>query len=117
MFSSSFPDDHLFMGDANNSFSVVTRSLPARSTGSARTWTYLARQLPLRRPDHPKILTSSCDFSSKLGRQKCRPSCWTCHPDRSSLPEGSEDAVIVLRLATKLVMDFRVRPATPATML
>ena len=75
--------DHLFMGHANNSFSVDQSDLvgfaqqpdqPGRGHG------HLAHQLPLRRlrqPGRREILTSSCyDISSKLGRQKCRPFCW-----------------------------------------
>ena len=72
--------DHLFMGDANNTFTGLTPAAAAfaeQPDQSRRGHGHLAHQLPLRRlrrTNRSEILTSS-DFiaSSKVGRQRCRP--------------------------------------------
>ena len=76
--------DHLFMGDANNSFSVVNPIIagfaqpgqPGRGHGH-RALQLPLRRLRLRRPGRREILTAlyCLGVSSKLGRQKCRPFC------------------------------------------
>ena len=78
--------DHLFMGDANNTFTVSIRILPYSTTGSPRTWIWSPRAsttasaVTVRGAGRREILTSRYfDFSSKLGRQKCRPFCWRLH--------------------------------------
>ena len=79
--------NHLFMGDANNTFTGLTPvaatfaqqpDQPGRGPG------HPAPELQVRRlrlaPVAGEILTSRYfDFSSKLGRQKCRPFCWRLH--------------------------------------
>ena len=73
--------DHLFMGDANNSFtgpsSACSRRYYQQSDHPRRGHGHLAHQLSLRRlrrTHRSEILISRYfDFSSKLGRQKCRP--------------------------------------------
>ena len=77
--------DHLFMGDANNSFTGSRGSCRILSTtGSARTWTWSpcasTTASAVMAARSREILTSRYfDFSSKLGRQKCRPFCWRLH--------------------------------------
>ncbi len=78
--------NHLFMGDANNSFTGLTpvaASFAQQPDHPRRGHGHLAHQLPLRRlrrTGRSEILTSRYfDFSSKLGRQKCRPFCWRLH--------------------------------------
>ena len=80
--------NHLFMGDANNSFTGLTfvcRRLCQQPDHPRRGYGHLAHQLPLRwlrfgGAGRSEILTSRYfDFSSKLGRQKCRPFCWRLH--------------------------------------
>ena len=78
--------NHLFMGDANNSFTGSRWLLPLLSTtGSPRTWTWspcasTTASAVTVATGRSEILTSRYfDFSSKLGRQKCRPFCWRLH--------------------------------------
>ena len=73
--------DHLFMGDANNSFTSATRLLPISQQPDqpGRGHGHLARELPLRlgyggagrQRDTDLVLIYV--VSSKVGRQKCRP--------------------------------------------
>ena len=72
--------DHLFMGHANNSFTSTNHDrcrFPQQPDQSGRGLGHLAHQLSLRRlrwPGRREVLISRYfDFSSKLGRQKCRP--------------------------------------------
>ena len=78
--------NHLFMGDANNSFTglpLFAASICQQPDHPRRGYGHRAHQLPLRRlrgANRGEILTSRYfDFSSKLGRQKCRPFCWRLH--------------------------------------
>ena len=78
--------NHLFMGDANNSFTGVNPRIAAfcqQPDHPRRGYGHLAHQLSLRRlrrTGRSEILISRYfDFSSKLGRQKCRPFCWRLH--------------------------------------
>ena len=79
--------NHLFMGDANNSFTGV--NLVAAAFVNNRI-TQDVDMVTLRinyrfggyggATGRSEILISRYfDFSSKLGRQKCRPFCWRLH--------------------------------------
>ena len=69
--------NHLWMGDANNSFTGLSHPLPAcyqQPDHPRRGYGHRAHQLSLRRPGRREVLISRYfDFSSKPGRQKCRP--------------------------------------------
>ena len=72
--------NHLWMGDANNTFTGLTIAdarFLRQPDHPRRGYGHLAHQLPLRRlrrTNRSEILTSSNYIvSSKVGRQKCRP--------------------------------------------
>ena len=78
--------NHLFMGDANNSFTgvnlVTAAVLNNRITQDVDMVTLRInyRFGGYGAPGRSEILISRYfDFSSKLGRQKCRPFCWRLH--------------------------------------
>ena len=78
--------NHLFMGDANNSFTGLH---PFAASFANSRITQDVDMVTLRinyrfggygGAGRSEILTSRYfDFSSKLGRQKCRPFCWRLH--------------------------------------
>ena len=89
--------DHLFMGNRNNSFSVLDPHLVGfsqRPDQPGRGYGHAAHQLPLRRlrcAARIEILISTIfDISSKWGRQKCRPFLWANMSGKpGKLPTGS----------------------------
>ena len=78
--------DHLFMGDANNSFSVVNPINAAFLNNRVSqdvdmvtvrfNYRFGGYGVTAARSSRNTDRLSCQDFSSKLGRQKCRPFCW-----------------------------------------
>ena len=75
--------NHLFMGDANNSFTGLTPvAADLLNSRIGQDVDLVTLRLNYKfggygTPGRREILTSRYfDFSSKLGRQKCRPFCW-----------------------------------------